>query len=255
MLFLIQVLRLKGKSMLRLKLIITFLLLLSSTVMADCNKDVVGAKYKIISNTHSNSDKISYMTLWRNGNQVAHEYENTHITEIWERTKNDKLRMVRHFDQHKRGIEYEPNEIKIQHSDDDWQLKKHLVTQSLINSMSLTSTHNEGCEILQQHVKENSNNEHMSLEWLPQQKLVKKLSTHSKKEHVIWELVSVIKDQGKVKQLFRSRSAYMMTDYADIGDNESDPFLMKMINLGFVAHGSSGMYDQHGNALEGGHRH
>ena len=241
--------------MLRSKFIITFLILFSNIVMADCNEDVIGAKYKILSSKKSNSDQIRYMTLWRNGNQVAHEYMDTHVTEIWERTKNGQLRLVRHFDKDKRGIEYEPYEIKIQHSEKDWQLKKQLITQSFIKSIKLQSTRNEGCKTLQSHAKGNSNNGKIKLEWLPQQKLINKLSTQSKKEHVTWQLVSVIKDSNKVKQLFRSRSDYLMTDYADIGDNESDPFLIKMINLGFVAHGSSGMYDQHGNELEGGHRH
>lgn len=45
------------------------------------------------------------------------------------------------------------------------------------------------------------------------------------------------------------------TDFADVGDNEADPFLRKMIALGFVEHGASGFYSADGEALQGGHHH
>ncbi|MFT6897794.1 MAG: hypothetical protein ACJA13_002205 [Paraglaciecola sp.] len=44
-------------------------------------------------------------------------------------------------------------------------------------------------------------------------------------------------------------------DVSDIGDDHSDPFLIKMVTLGFIEHGASGFYDDKGNALEGAHHH
>ena len=48
---------------------------------------------------------------------------------------------------------------------------------------------------------------------------------------------------------------YELTDYADIGDNESDPFLAKMINLGFIQDTHPGFYNSQGQAIGGRHQH
>ncbi len=48
-----------------------------------------------------------------------------------------------------------------------------------------------------------------------------------------WSLTNY---QGTVEQiaaLFTQYSRYQSTDYADVGDNESTPFLAAMINQGF----------------------
>jgi hypothetical protein len=48
----------------------------------------------------------------------------------------------------------------------------------------------------------------------------------------------------------------------DIGDNEADPFLIKMINLGYIDHAPQAVYDANGNNIaqpahshEHGHSH
>ncbi len=46
-----------------------------------------------------------------------------------------------------------------------------------------------------------------------------------------------------------------MTDCADIGDNESDPFLLKMINQVDIEHGSAGFYDSKRMSLDASHSH
>jgi len=53
---------------------------------------------------------------------------------------------------------------------------------------------------------------------------------------------------------FQQWQAYKRTDFADVGDNEQDPFLAKMINQGFVEHSEHAAYDSRGNPL-GNHSH
>ncbi|MCL1074763.1 hypothetical protein [Shewanella dokdonensis] len=57
-----------------------------------------------------------------------------------------------------------------------------------------------------------------------------------------------------VTQHFQQWQTYKSTDFADVGDNEQDPFLAKMINQGFVEHSEHAAYDSHGNPL-GSHHH
>ncbi len=222
---------------------------------ANCTDDILGARYKIttsdINGKHKNT---SHLTLWRDGNQVAHEHKDTGITEVWEKLKNGQLRLIKYFDKYKQGIEYEPNEIKIKHTITSWQLKKQLIAQSLIDNMQFVSTSKKGCDVSQQYKNKNSK-ETVRLEWLFKQKLVNNLTIKSNKGTVSWQLESIITDAKKVKNLFSQHAGYKTTDYADVGDNESDPFLSKMINMGFVSHGASGMYNQNGQLIEGGHGH
>jgi len=237
--------------------IIFSLLLISMnhTVMASCYDDILGARYKITtSDINGKHKKISHLTLWRNGNQVAHEHKETGITEVWKHLKNGQLRLVKNFDKYKQGIEYEPNEIKIKHNISSWELKKQLITQSFMDDMKLVATSGSACMTKQQYMNKNSKDK-INLQWLVKQKLVNRLTIETRKERVSWKLLSVVTDAKQVKGLFNTHSAYKMTDYADIGDNESDPFLMKMINMGFVSHSASGMYNQNGKAIEAAHQH
>ena len=61
--------------------------------------------------------------------------------------------------------------------------------------------------------------------------------------------------EDAIKQKFAVWDRYQTTDYADVGDNESDPMLAKMIKLGFISHGASGFYHADGTQIESGHHH
>lgn len=182
----------------------TFVFLISvfitNTSIADCSNDLLGAKYKmttsVVQGKHSH---VTYMTLWRNGAQVAHQHTDSHVTEVWERIKNGQMRMVKNFDEYKRGIEYEPNEIKMKHNESGWQLKNKLVTQQLIESMNLKSSSRHGCDMLQTYEKEGADR-NLYLQWLPQQQLVKKFTVVSRKRKITWKLESVIHDKEQVKK-------------------------------------------------------
>ena len=95
----------------------------------------------------------------------------------------------------------------------------------------------------------------ISLKWLPHYRLIKSFSKETEVGKSSWILEDKIIDPKQIKKAFTAWENYQTTDYTDIGDNESDPFLMKMINLGFVEHGASGFYDAQGNTLEGEHHH
>ena len=64
-----------------------------------------------------------------------------------------------------------------------------------------------------------------------------------------WSLQSVQLDSDKISHFFKSRHSYFSTDFADIGDDHTDPFLTKMMNLGFIEKGASGIYDTQGNPM------
>lgn len=223
--------------------------------LAECtiDQDRIGAHYTVTTKTQ-HGEQQGQINLWRNGNQVAHEYSDSRITEIWEQLNNGMLRMERHFDQHQRGIEYAPNEINHGKGERDWGLKYQLISDKLIKQMQTTGSSGEACDKVQHFVLAQAGR-HIQLAWLPEQRLVKTYREQSADKEIVWQLTDVIQSKKQVAQVFTIRSHFYTTDYTDIGDNESDPFLLKMINLGHVEHGASGFYDAHGHALEGQHRH
>jgi len=243
--------------MIRFLLLSLSFIIFSHTALAACkiNNAVIGAKYKITTQ-HIKTDKNNtrYLLLWRNNKQVAQQLSDTAITEVWEQTNNGQLRLVRYFDKHYRGIEYEPNEINVGKRNKDWDVKSQLIADKLIKSMHKKSINGRGCEKTTHYILK-SNHKKISLSWLSQQRLIKTYSETTVSDKIKWELIKVITDKKQINDVFTIRSDYQTTDYADIGDNESDPFLMKMINLGFVKHGASGFYDTNGNKLTRHHQH
>ncbi len=215
----------------------------------EMNKQIIGAKYRITTQTiNSDNTTTKLLYLWRNNNKVAHQYPKTHITEIWEKTSNGMLRLVRYFDKYKRGIEYQPNEINHGKGQKDWSLNSQLVSDKLLNTMKLTSSMGKGCD-KQTSYSMAQKEQNITMQWLPALNLIKYFEQSDTKHTTKWELIETISDKNNIANVFSSRENYQTTDYIDIGDNESDPFLLSMIRLGFVEHGANGFYDAQGNQL------
>jgi len=243
--------------MIRFLLLFSFFLIFSHTALATCkvNKAAIGAEYKITTKKiNTNISNTHHLILWRNDKQVAHQLSETGITEVWEQTNNGLLRLVRYFDKYHRGIEYQPNEINNGQGYKNWDVKSQLIADKLIKSMHRKSVKGKGCDKIESYTLK-TNDKLINLDWLTQRRLVKTYSETTSSAKLKWELVSIITNKKKINNIFSIRSDYKTTDYTDIGDNESDPFLMKMINLGFVEHAASGFYDSKGNNLDGNHHH
>ncbi len=202
-------------------------------------------------NGHSDSRQV---TLHRNPQQSAISYSNTGITELWEQSADKRLRLVKYFDDEKRGIEYEAYEIKLSRLE-DWSSKRQLIADALIAEMVLQSSTGTGCDRVETYTLTTPDTR-LQLSWYPEKKLMKKYQIDKGAARFVWELQESHRNNTVINNYFNAISHYQTVDYTDVGDNESDPFLMKMINLGFVEHGASGFYDAQGNALSGhGHRH
>lgn len=215
----------------------------------------LGAHYRITTTDHkTNKQRTRDFTLWRDGNRVAHQYHTKAKTELWELVSNGALRTVHYFDHYHRGIEYDPAEIKISHTSNDWQLKYQLVSAGFIQSLIKKSSASAHCIAFSVY-SQTFNTSNVMLEWIDQLNLAKLYVEDKPTQSVKWELVEIIDDKTLVQKAFSRRENYKTTDYTDIGDNESDPFLMQMINLGHISHGASGFYDQEGHAIGQGHQH
>jgi hypothetical protein len=112
---------------------------------------------------------------------------------------------------------------------------------------------NEGCNRVE---TKQFKNESLSMEitWFSELRLVSHFIIKKKDSGNIletWSLKSLALSNKQITPFFKSRYAYYATDYADIGDDHTDPFLTNMMNLGFIERGASGFYDTQGNPMSG----
>lgn len=194
------------------------------------------------------------LTLWRKGDEVAHEKNDLQITEIWNQLSNKRMRPIRYFDEYQRGIEYHPGEMLPGSVAESWSAKYQLISDQFIQKMTLIKTEQKGCDTIEQY-HYSQDELKIDLTWLPKLKLIKSYKEANAKKKTTISLQYTETNKVTINAFFEKRSHYQTTDYADIGDNESDPFLAKMINLGFVEHGASGFYDATGHAMNDQHHH
>ncbi len=210
--------------------------------------EYVKAEYQLTINSNGQKQQLT-VHLWRTPKQVAIDYPDRKITELWERTANGQLHLVRYFDAYQRGIEYQPVEIGGSH---DWDLKRQLVSSRFLKRMNLEKVVGEGCQQVQ-HLSFKGEKFHSKLKWLVKQELVRHYAIKSDAGSESWKLLHVSTDVDLIDTKFSRLSDYQTTDYTDVGDNESDPFLVKMINLGHLQHGSLGFYDSAGHSMDPHH--
>ncbi|TMN69528.1 hypothetical protein CWB85_17565 [Pseudoalteromonas sp. S1727] len=241
----------KEKSVKKLIASLAFITPLASAAQCDLDSQYVQAHYQV-SNQQTTTNALTkdqQFTLWRTPHQVAEQGHE--LVEVWQQLRNQQIRPIRYFQAQQRGIEYQPTEV---HGQQDWSTKYQLVSDNFIAKMTLTNEQGEGCERLQNYQLVQGDTK-IELAWLVNKKLISSMRISKPQLTQTLSLVSVRFDKADVLQQFANWDSYQTTDYADIGDNESDPFLAKMINLGFIEHGASGFYDANGKALSGGHSH
>lgn len=235
------------------KLIASLLLIspLASASQCALESQYVQANYQVSSEQTTNNTlaQAQQFTLWRTPHQVAEQ--GSELVEVWQQLSNQQIRPIRYFQAHQRGIEYQPSEVQ---GEQDWSTKYQLVSDDFIAKMTLKSEQGEGCEQLQNYQLVQGDTK-IELAWLVNKKLVSSMRISKPQLTQTLTLDKVKFDKAAVMQQFANWDSFQTTDYADIGDNEGDPFLAKMINLGFIEHGASGFYDASGKALGGGHSH
>lgn len=220
-----------------------------NTITCDAPK-FIEAQYKVKTKNPSGGSTKT-ISLYRSAKQSAFYYQEHNVVELWEATANNRLHLMRYFPSHKRGIEYQPSEID---GPQDWSEKRHIVPEHLLEKMEKKRSKGNGCDQYSK-MKFKDKSIKTKLTWLDAYQIPKKFYIKNKTHSVEWELLNINLDETRIKQQFTTWGTYQTTDYTDIGDNESDPFLLNMINLGFIEHGHSGFYDSEGNTNEHRNHH
>lgn len=224
-----------------------------------CNESAesLGAKYSIkktllvpkSEDKESTNNEMSF-ELWRKGCDVLHINSAKQLSVVWHKLSNNEVQQISYFDQYQRGIEFEP--VKV--SSGNWDNTLQLISTAKLTKMTLIETKGKGLELIE-HYRLNDGDSSINVWWQPAIKIAQQIIYRDNYYETVWLLTEKVLSTNNIDTVFAQRQNYQMTDYADIGDNESDPFLRKMIHLGFVKHGSSGFYDANGNKLSSNHLH
>lgn len=222
------------------------------------NEGLLGAHYRLVNsqvNTAQNEplkrDKaIKLSSLWRKNQKVLSVSGEQSTT--WFKLSNGSVKKTANFDHFKRSIEYQAKPM----SDDRWQQIRQLISNSNKKSLKLLGSQLKGCYQQESYQWENDKLDLQGkLLWNTDLKLITELTIKQGGRQSHLQLEKIEQDEKVIEAAFAQRSEYQATDFADIGDNESDPFLIKMINLGFIEHGSSGIYNTQGENVANEHNH
>lgn len=225
----------------------------SPELVCEKNGANLHAAYETSIKSPSKDPKTTSLHLWRNANNVAHEYPVTNITESWTLVRERFIKPTRYFDAHERAIEYQPGETIHGKKETDFSYRYQLISDKLINAMSLDKKDGNGCDTVEYYSLESPQGK-FTLKWLPYLKLVAFFSVDKNGVTREWKLTNV-DFNANTEAFFSKRRDYQSTDYADIGDDHTDPFLTKMVTQGFIEAGASGFYDEHGHSIGETHSH
>lgn len=194
--------------------------------------------------SNKKAKKDTQVLVQRTHNQVTHYYPSTAIIEGWELNLANQLKPTRYFQAHKRAIEYQANEHIHGKIERDWSYRYQLISEKLLAQSSLISQQGEACELSETRLV-STNRARYEITYKPHQKTLLRLDIKAlNNEQVIetWVLQHAQYDEQAAKTWFAQLAQYQSTDYADIGDDHSDPFLTKMVSIGFIEAGASGHY-------------
>jgi hypothetical protein len=228
---------------------ITFPML--ATANDDCQSTTIMATYNIEEATKATeSSNKNELILLRTGNSAFHIRNKTMATQ-WTKLAKNNMKKTSYFIDDKRAIEYEATSSN---SNQAWNYHAQLLHPQFKAQSTLIESTGVGCEQVD-HYQQKTKIKTVDIWWLPEQKLIKRMTSVLTDKTIRWQLTEITHNEEDVQQQLNTLYSYQTTDFADIGDNESDPFFRKMINLGFIEHSASGFYDSKGNALSSSHQH
>jgi len=225
------------------------LLLLNLPIFANTSgcqlNDTTNFKASYTFQTPQGENQLNY---YRAPKQSAFEYKAQGVTEVWHKTANDKAYLIRGFDADKRSIEYEVIDLKMENQNSAWQKKKNIMNPESFDFDKVVIEEKAGCKLA--HYAKSDDDREITMVWNQSKDILVDLEVKQKGKVAYHYALSKIETLDKSNNHLAEVLAYDRTDFADIGDNESDPFFRKMINLGFVSHHEVNIINAKGQQVE-----
>lgn len=191
------------------------------------------------------------LQLLRSQAQTAYYNPANGVAEWWDFRQAKHPNFTRVFSQQQRRIDYYTGDLRT--------LNIH-VAQSEIESFATSALRQQltpkgdGPCAASQRFEGDYQGRHYQLVWSQRLQLPLTLTITDQHRSQQWQAKAQLSGQQVAQQL-QQWQQFSDTDYADIGDNETDPFLAQMINQGFVEHSEHAVYNSQGQPVQGGHHH
>ncbi|RJG17922.1 hypothetical protein D4A39_05365 [Alcanivorax profundi] len=216
---------------------IALLLVLSPLAQAQCLQPAAGSVIHARYDVYNGTQRYS-VDFYRGDDRVA--WQRGDVISAWSQ-QDDQVSLLRVFPQYQRTIWYPAGDLRALGKSSEWgavtgwPVPQENGYQRVSDQVAVV----QGCE-----AGEFENAEGARVLWLETAGLPARIAEND----TVWQLVSL--EQVAESDTFARWSAWQSTDFADVGDNEADPFLRRMIALGFVEHGASGFYQADGTPMQ-----
>lgn len=221
-------------------------LMLAGAASAECVDGAPGgagqvlhARYQVLSEGGRHA-----VDFYRSGDQVA--WQRGDVISVWQK-ESDSASLLRAFPGYERSIWYPAGDLRALGKGARWQ---GVTGWPEPEQAGFSPVEGSDAVVLGCPVQAYQNGEQAQVLWVEQASVPARVADAAQQ----WQLVSI--QRVSMSETFDRWRTWPSTDFADVGDNEADPFLRKMIALGFVEHGASGFYRADGEPLrDGAHRH
>ena len=215
------------------KLFITALLACAagSTAAQTCDvPEAVAAAYTVTEYSGSTAGKSYPLKVIRHGEHVIYQYPASQMADVWTHEQGNQLSLARYFDTHRRGIEYYAGDLRSlqEHKGNHWLKLAHVVD---VSSLTPHSRKGSGC-----NATEHYRNSGYRVDYLTAYQMPKSMTFYINGKPTLSYRLDNIGAHQNFNKLLADYRRYPALDIADIGDNESDPFVRQIIKMGFIEH-------------------
>lgn len=216
----------------------------------DCDKKITAKKLMASYQTSSKAEtkRVQNWQYIRQADKVIFYYPQRNIVEQWSKDKRQKVIFERWFVSAKRVIQYNNGDLKSINNDKRWSDVSHIFQPEALKTLKKTGDSKYACWT-QENYRGVQGESTVYVEWLPQLQLLKKITLTQNKQSKTIQLEK-LQALNAANTMLKARETYDEMDFADIGDNEADPFISNMIEQGFGVERDPSMYPGHH-----GHKH
>lgn len=239
------------------RLLLSAAALLPLAAMADfCPATPSSANWGLSYQIDNHNQRTGTLEILRHGSDTALYNPARQIGEWWQLADAKRPRFQRMFGEQQRRIEYTTGDLRVLGVNVNIDSIESFAVAPLLSRLK-AGQQLASCPAVR-HYSGEINGNHYEIHWHPELKLPLLLTVNNGKQQRRWQATALI-DEPAVKQRFSQWLAYRPTDFADIGDMETDPFLAKLITQGFVEHAHPSAYNSDGSVISSddhsGHNH
>ena len=210
-----------------------------TTLSDPCQAKPIKANYEV--STFIKDRKVaSYpFTFYRDTAHALYVYPNEGLADLWTLTQNNQLELSRNFSAAKRAIEYTSADLRNVRNRERWDKLFGVID---LQGESPISQQGADCKSIATY-----QDAHKSIRYYNRLKLPASMTFIDGDKRQTYTL-KAWSYSHELQQKLNMYQRYDAMDFADIGDNEADPFVSKMITMGFIEHSESSHSGHQGHA-------